>query len=119
MYSGTCGVGLKCLVRFNVPRNTDGRKQENEATGICVPEDSALCPGPDVLSLEEGVNCRPGRLGIISDALYCPELGAAKASTTPAPVQVPTGPPFPTRPPNAPSLVDLLLFKIPVPFANF
>ena len=58
---GTCSLGLKCLVRFNVPRDSDGWKEENNAVGTCVSEESPLCPGPDSLSVEDGVNCRPGR----------------------------------------------------------
>ena len=42
---GVCGAGLKCLVRFNVPRGGNGRLQENEAFGECVSDTSELCPG--------------------------------------------------------------------------
>ena len=42
---GVCGVGLRCLVRFNVPKGSNGRLQENNSAGECVSEDSKSCPG--------------------------------------------------------------------------
>ena len=42
---GVCGVGLRCLVRYNVPKGSNGRLQENNSAGECVSEDSKSCPG--------------------------------------------------------------------------
>ena len=95
----------KGLVRFNVPRDSDGRSEENSAIGICVPENSNLCPGPDQLSLQEGINCRPGRLGIISEALHCPKTDSKIQQNLPETGQRP------------PSLIQILLSQIPDPFA--
>ena len=130
---GVCGIGLKCLVRFSVERDSLGIKEENSAVGTCVPENSKLCPGPDVLTLEDGVNCRPGRLGILSEALYCPndnktiteqkkvnktkDKQTAVATTADEPPPATGAPPgLFTPPPNAPTLIQLILSNIPQPF---
>ena len=42
---GVCGVGLKCLVRFQLKRGSHGIQEENNATGTCVSDTSDLCPG--------------------------------------------------------------------------
>ena len=109
---GQCGTGLRCLVRFSVPRGSDGRKEENSAEGICVADDSTLCPSPGVEHLEDGVNCRPGRLGIVSEALYCPlrstETDDSSTTSTPAGDSVTSE--------KRPSLVEILLSNVPNPF---
>ena len=110
---GTCILGFKCLVRFNA----NDPQEEHQAVGTCVDEDSPLCPGPEVFNLDDGVNCRPGRLGIISEALYCPVINGQKnvavveESTT---ITSTTTPPldFIQRPST---LIDLLLSHIPRP----
>ena len=42
---GVCGVGLKCLVRFQLKRGSHGIQEENNANGTCVSDTSDLCPG--------------------------------------------------------------------------
>merc|ERR1719270_603995 len=121
---GICSAGLKCLVRFSIPRNSDGRQEENEAVGTCVSEDSSLCPGPDVLSLDDGVNCRPGRLGIIADAFYCPlidrqknagaeDVTKAATTTTMIITTTATTPGLIDKPFNRPTLIELILSNVP------
>ena len=74
---GTCAGGLTCLI--NIPRGLRGgerRAAENSVTGTCVSDRSSECPKPSVSSSAsisgKGKLCRPGRRGIIAEALYCP-----------------------------------------------
>ena len=107
-------------------RNSNGRKEENNAIGTCVPENSELCPGPDILNLEDGVNCRPGQLGILANALYCPDKVTQQKSVNKQPsadaeetiTNRPESAPV-TPPPNgAPSLIELILSQVPKPFKD-
>ena len=66
--------------------------------------------GPEVEHLKDGINCRPGRLGILSEALYCKseeELLVSKSSTT---TEIPSAI---NPPPNVPSLIQILLDNVP------
>ena len=112
---GQCGTGLRCLVRFSVPRGSDGREEENSAEGICVADDSTLCPSPGVEHLEDGVNCRPGRLGIVSEALYCP-LRSTEADDSTTSTPAPPAASDPVTSEKRPSLVEILLSNVPNPF---
>ena len=118
--AGQCGLGLRCLVRFNVSRGSNGREEENSAEGKCVPEDSKLCPGPGVEHLEDGVNCRPGRLGIVSEALYCPLTTTASEESTDPQTPENEGEVSQTSSvgggKRVPSLVAILLSNVPNPF---
>ena len=134
---GVCGVGLRCLVRFQLKRGSHGIQEENNATGTCVSDTSDLCPGkyilqnkfsfvfqffhfsgPEIEHLRDGINCRPGRLGIISEALYCKSestgLKSSAQTTTPTsntPIKITITPPD-----DAPSLIQILLDGLPRPF---
>jgi len=73
---GSCAGGLTCLV--DIPRNTstsssERRTVENALTGVCVSDRSSQCPTASVsASAFTGSKlCRPGRRGIIAEALYC------------------------------------------------
>lgn len=112
---GQCGLGLRCLVRFNVPRGSDGRDEENSGEGQCVAEDSPLCPGAGVKHLEDGVNCRPGRLGIVSEALYCP-LNSKEVETADSSTVGQASADDPVKTAKRPSLVAILLSNVPNPF---
>ncbi len=112
---GQCGLGLRCLVRFNVPRGSDGRDEENSGEGQCVAEDSPLCPGAGVKHLEDGVNCRPGRLGIVSEALYCP-LNSKEVETADSSTIGQASADDPVKTAKRPSLVAILLSNVPNPF---
>ncbi len=135
---GECGVGLTCLVRYNVPRNGNGRVQENRgkrevnthefvmimfcfvAVGTCVDKDSPLCPKASSETLRDGVNCRPGRLGIVAQALYCPVMNQGnnrrQVASAPAASQTTNGVPIqpPPRPPQQQTLVQVLLDHLPL-----
>jgi len=74
---GSCSGGLTCLI--DIPKNTSSntserRSVENALTGICVSDRSSQCPTASVsASAFSGSKlCRPGRRGIIAEALYCP-----------------------------------------------
>merc|ERR1712141_792053 len=74
---GSCAGGLTCLV--DIPRNTstsstERRTVENALTGVCVSDRSSQCPTASVSSsaFSGSKLCRPGRRGIIAEALYCP-----------------------------------------------
>ena len=108
---GQCGLGLRCLVRFNVPRGSDGRDEENSGEGKCVAEDSPLCPDAGVKHLEDGINCRPGRLGIVSEALYCPLISMPEEETDSS-----SSADDPVTTDKRPSLVAILLSNVPNPF---
>ena len=66
--------------------------------------------GPEVEHLKDGINCRPGRLGILSEALYCKSeeelLGSKSSTTTEIPSEI-------NPPPNVPSLIQILLDNVP------
>ena len=74
---GSCAGGLTCLI--DIPRETskvsERRGAENAAVGVCVSDRSPECPTASVsASAYSGSKlCRPGRRGIIAEALYCPE----------------------------------------------
>ena len=63
-----CAGGLSCLIEFDDPA------EEQVKGGVCVPQESPRCPRSTDRPPKEGVNCRPGQLGIIAEALYCPTL---------------------------------------------
>ena len=74
---GSCAGGLTCLI--DIPRNTsrttsERRNVENVLTGVCVSDRSSQCPTASVSSsaFSGSKLCRPGRRGIIAEALYCP-----------------------------------------------
>ena len=62
----------------------------------------------EVEHLQDGVNCRPGRLGIVAEALYCRSDDITEV-TERTPLKV-------SPPPNAPSLIQLLFTGVPNPF---
>jgi len=74
---GSCAGGLTCLI--DIPREiskvSERRKAENSAVGFCVSDRSSECPTASVsASAFSGSKlCRPGRRGIIAEALYCPK----------------------------------------------
>ena len=75
---GSCAGGLTCLIE--IPPNTsrrisERRKVENARSGTCVSDRSSECPTASVsASAFTGRKlCRPGRRGIIAEALYCPK----------------------------------------------
>lgn len=68
--SGVCAGGLLCKVATG--------RNEQRSTGICVSDTDSDCPKSSVADLGGGnskkkFNCRPGRRGILSEALYCPK----------------------------------------------
>merc|ERR1719510_1580282 len=74
---GSCAGGLSCLVdipKTKSSRTSVRRRAENAATGICVTDRSSECPTASVSSsaFSGSKLCRPGRRGIIAEALYCP-----------------------------------------------
>nr|ADD38120.1 Cysteine-rich motor neuron 1 protein [Lepeophtheirus salmonis] len=91
---GMCASGLACLIKVDpsLPPK-ESIEEEQRSFGLCVDETSDDCPktGSSQAARERtlGVNCRPGRIGILLEALYCPDLGACIA---------PTPAPFPTKP---------------------
>merc|ERR1712038_20798 len=100
---GSCAGGLTCLI--DIPRNTSRRASEkrlveNAAAGICVSDRSPECPTASVsASAYSGSKlCRPGRRGIIAEALYCPEQREQTrcVKTKQEEVQEVQGPVFPT-----------------------
>ena len=84
---GSCAGGLTCLI--DIPRNTSRRASEkrlveNAAAGICVSDRSSECPTAAVsASAFSGSKlCRPGRRGIIAEAIYCPKINAENRCST-------------------------------------
>ena len=91
---GTCGSGLQCLIRINSGGTSKQRKQaEQSANGVCVSDRDVRCPrsGVTQLASNRDIFCRPGKLGIVADALYCP---AIQSRRTPCPTQPPRRPPL-------------------------
>jgi hypothetical protein len=120
---GICGTGLTCLVRFEIPRNGDGRSQENVASGQCVDSNSPLCPDASSEDLKDGVNCRPGSLGILANALYCPDFGAKnqqdQRNNNANNNKKPTPPPVTPRPrPQRPAVTTVQPTLIQILFGN-
>ncbi len=77
---GVCAGGLVCKVR--VPSDSlDRRRAEQQAIGTCVREDDDECArstdSEETLQAKGLVSCRPGLLGILADALYCPEISSS------------------------------------------
>ena len=78
---GVCASGLACLIRFN-QNAADPRFEEQTSSGTCVDVDSNRCPHSTDRTQKKGVNCRPGRVGILAEALYCPVLQQASRQPT-------------------------------------
>ncbi|TRY63697.1 hypothetical protein TCAL_00392 [Tigriopus californicus] len=87
---GVCAGGLSCMVKFN-PIGADPTAEEHAKVGVCVRDNFHECPKSTDKPQKEGVSCRPGRTGILSDALYCPTLRQ------------------PTRQGRLPTLLEILL----------
>jgi len=72
---GTCATGLNCLVTIAPGGTSRERKlKEQAATGVCVSDRDQRCPRSGVTPspANRDISCRPGSLGIIAEALYCP-----------------------------------------------
>ena len=77
---GQCAGGLVCLVK--VPEDVENfREAEINAVGKCVTESSPECPRSTDKEKKKNVNCRPGQIGILAEALYCPKLNELKKPT--------------------------------------
>ena len=95
---GSCAGGLACLVEIpKTSRTSQQRKAENSATGICVSDRSSECPTAAISSsaLSGSKLCRPGRRGIIADALYCPTQSEQTRCSSSVETKV-QGPAFPS-----------------------
>ena len=96
---GSCAGALTCLIDIprGISRISERRKAENAAMGVCVSDRSSECPTASVSSSAFSGRklCRPGRRGIIAEALYCPiQNEQTRCSTTKQ--QEVQGPAFPS-----------------------
>ena len=96
---GSCAGGLTCLINIpkKISRVSERREAENLAVGFCVSDRSSECPTASVsASAFSGSKlCRPGRRGIIAEALYCPTQNEQTRCATVAKAEV-QGPAFPS-----------------------
>ena len=96
---GSCAGELTCLIEIprEISRNSERRTAENAAVGVCVSDRSSECPTASVsASAFSGRKlCRPGRRGIIADALYCQKQSEQTRCATTKQQEV-QGPAFPS-----------------------
>ena len=64
-------------LQINIPANAQDRDlAEQEAVGSCVGSNSPDCPKSTDSAAERrrkrNISCRPGKTGIVAEALYCP-----------------------------------------------
>ena len=73
-FLGICASDLVCLTWVSpaITNTKDRKAAEQQATGVCVSKRDSRCPRSGSSSNNRSMNCRPGKLGIIADALYCP-----------------------------------------------
>ena len=109
---GICAGGLACKVR------NDGR---DDRAGVCVDVNDPECPTSE--NKARSFQCRPGRTGILAEALYCPQIQSCdndrvtttrrpptttRRPTTRRPRPQPTAISAPNRRPR-PTLIETLL----------
>lgn len=73
---GQCASGLSCLVEIPGDKRTPNERKtaEQASAGICTSDRDSRCPKSGVTQSAQNrnISCRPGRLGILVEALYCP-----------------------------------------------
>jgi len=72
---GHCASGLVCQIEISDEKRTaaERRAEEQSGSGVCS-DRNPRCPRSGVTPSEANRNvfCRPGRLGILVEALHCP-----------------------------------------------